>query len=37
MPYWAQSEPGGAADILHAEKTTEVPGVPGTPFCDIED
>ena len=34
MPVLAQTSPGFAADILHAEMTTEVPGIPGTPFCD---
>lgn len=34
MPVLAQTEPGFAAFILHEEKTTEVDGLPGTPFCD---
>jgi hypothetical protein len=33
MPVLAQESPGNAADILHAEMTTDlIPGV--TPFCD---
>ncbi|HUG32675.1 MAG TPA: hypothetical protein VMM14_07275 [Acidimicrobiia bacterium] len=34
MPVLAQTSPGFAAEILHAEMTTEVPGIPGTPFCE---
>lgn len=34
MPVLAQTAPGFAADVLHAEMTTVVPGIPGTPFCD---
>jgi hypothetical protein len=37
MPHYAQLYPGGAADTLHAEKTTEIPGLTGTPFCDVGD
>ena len=34
MPVLAHTEPGFAAFILHSEMTTEVEGLPGTPFCD---
>ena len=34
MPVLAQTSPGHAAGVLHAEMTTEVEGLPGTPFCD---
>lgn len=34
MPALARTAPGHAAEVLHAEMTTEVEGLPGTPFCD---
>lgn len=34
MPVLARSGPGALAAFLHAEMTTEVPGIPGTPLCD---
>lgn len=34
MPVLAQTAPGFAADVLHAEMTTVVEDIPGTPFCD---
>lgn len=34
MPELARTAPGLAADVLHAEMTTQVEGIPGTPFCD---
>ena len=37
MPHYAQMYPGSAAETLHHEKTTEIPGLDGTPFCDVED
>ncbi|MFP3881617.1 MAG: hypothetical protein ACLFRT_11370 [Actinomycetota bacterium] len=34
MPVLAQTAPGHAAEILHAEMTMELEDIPGTPFCD---
>jgi hypothetical protein len=34
MPVLAQTAPGAAAAVLHAEKVSVVGGVPGTPFCE---
>lgn len=34
MPELAQTAPGHAAEVLHAEMTSEIEDLPGTPFCD---
>lgn len=34
MPVLAQTAPGFAAQVLHAEMTMVVPDIPGTPFCE---
>lgn len=34
MPVLAQTSPGFAAEVIHAEMTEELENIPGTPFCE---